>query len=382
MNFRTEFIKGQKSKNIGLPLGPGLEEITQAINGIQRGTSTAIASSPKVGKSTYTDCAYILGPYLQWLKEPFNIKIVYFSFEMDRVSKEYDFACWFLHNEYGINKIQLPEGVLYQNARGDEVDHIYLSSEYLRGRLQDTEGRTILCDNQVKAYLILVYENRLVPLFGEYDEKGHQIKKGIIEFHGEADNPTGLNNRIKEIAEERGTFEYQTYVNKLGESKTKIVSYIPNDPEEYVIFITDTVRKLKKERGFNIKENVDKYLEYTTFWRNLCNYIFINIIHLNRDLADVQKLRYMGDNVHPEPSAIKDSGNVSEESSFVFTLFSPCDPRYNLEKHFGLELKDSQGNYYYPNLRTIHLVEARLVQAPRHFRVLMEGNVKSFKKFN
>ena len=46
------------------------------------------------------------------------------------------------------------------------------------------------------------------------------------------------------------------------------------------------------------------------------------------------------------------------------------------------EAKDSQGNYYYPNLRTIHLVEARLVQAPRHFRVLMEGNVKSFKKFN
>lgn len=57
------------------------------------------------------------------------------------------------------------------------VNWVYLSSEYLRGRLQDTEKRPILIDPFVKLKMIEVYENRIVPLFGEYDDNGIQIKK-------------------------------------------------------------------------------------------------------------------------------------------------------------------------------------------------------------
>ena len=76
-------------------------------------------------KSTYTDCDYILGPYLQWLKEPFNIKIVYFSFEMDRVSIEYDFACWFLHNEYGIKD---PSDLIKEKGKQELINFLNLKN--------------------------------------------------------------------------------------------------------------------------------------------------------------------------------------------------------------------------------------------------------------
>ena len=270
MNFIEEFKKGQSSKNQGIPFGPGLENLSRALNNIQRGTSTTVAAASKAGKSTWVDCAFILGPYLYWLQvlnteNRLDLVFVYFSFEMDRVSKEYDFACFFLHHFYGINKIMLPEGIKYKNKYGEIVDYIYLSSQYLRGRIQDVDGNTILCDADVKEKLKIVYEIHIVNLFGEYDDQGRQIKKGLIEFYDEAENPTGLRNRLMVKAEERGTFIKETFLDKAtNQNREKICGYKPYNPEEYIIVVTDTVRKLKKERGFTMKENVDKWLEYTT----------------------------------------------------------------------------------------------------------------------
>ena len=386
MNLVQEFLSGQQGRNKGLPYGPGLEPITKATNGIQRCTSIGVGAAPKVGKSTFVDCAYILGPYLEYLKlkdssTPLDIQWIYFSYEMDRVSKEFDFCCYFLHNEHNIEKIQLPEGIYYENDLGKIVNHIYLSSEYLRGRLVDTAGKTILVDTYVRSMLKKVYEERIIPLFGEFSKEGSLLKKGLITFFDHAENPTGLRNHIMKFAESRGQFLYDTYRDKNGVMQKKLIGYQPNNSEEYVIIITDTVRKLQKERGFNLKETIDKYLEYSTFLRNLCKYVFVNIIHINRDLGDVNKLKYLGEHLHPVGDNIKDSGNLSEESSHLFTLFNPNDEKYGLNKHFGVELRGPNKGQLYPNLRTVHLVESRLVRCPQHFRFNMLGHVKTFKQF-
>ena len=51
-NFIEEFKKGQLGGNKGLPWGPGLDNISRAINGTQRKMMYTIASPPKVGNST------------------------------------------------------------------------------------------------------------------------------------------------------------------------------------------------------------------------------------------------------------------------------------------------------------------------------------------
>lgn len=375
-NFIEEFKKGQSGKNKGLPLGPGLEPISRAINGIQRRMMYTIASSPKVGKSTLVNYGFLISPYLYALENPdINITWIYYSWEMDRVSMEFDFCAHFLYSDFGMATYTLPEGITV-----DKETIIFISSAFLMGHIQDDNGEIVKVPEFILDKIKIIYENRIIPLMGEYAVDGSLLKKGKIMFIEKAENPTGIYKELLHFAKFRGNFIYQKYM-KGDKEEEKLVSYIPNNPNEYVIVILDTIRKVSKERGFTMKETIDKTIEYETVLRKLLGYTFVNIVHLNRDMADIDRLKFMGDLIYPQPELIKDSGNLSEESTHVFTMFNPNDERYNLTSHFGLKIKDTRRNELFPNLRTIHLVESRFVPYPQHFRVNMNGALKDFKTF-
>ena len=46
-NFIKEFKKGQSGGNKGVPMGAGLENLSRAINGTQRGMTYGVAAAPK-----------------------------------------------------------------------------------------------------------------------------------------------------------------------------------------------------------------------------------------------------------------------------------------------------------------------------------------------
>lgn len=369
-NFIEAFKKGQQGANQGLPMGDGLANLSNAINGVQRGRIYGVAAAPKAGKSTLTDYAFVIEPFLYALENNVDIEWIYFSFELDRISKEFDFATFFLFKDYGIYKIDLPEGI-----KKEEKSFITLSPDYLRGRLQDDSGEIIKVDDNIKEKLQLVYRNRLIPLFGEYTDKGFQIKRGLMTFIEQKDNPTGIYKYLKSHAESNGKFIKQRF----GKGE-RITGYVPNNPEKYTIIVTDHLRKLILERGWKMKQTVDKYIEYTVELRNWCAYTFIHIIHLNRGMTDFNRLREVGDMLYPNSDDIKDTGNLAEDADYILTIFSPNDQRYSLDTHFGKIIKDKKGNELYPNLRTLHLVESRHCHYPQHFSTNMYGNVKSFEK--
>ena len=288
---------------------------------------------------------------------------------------EFDFCSHFLYHDYGISYRILPEGVTIEGE-----NKVYISSAYLLGNIQDDNGNIVTVDSELLEYIKEIYDNRIIPLFGEYSADGVILKKGLITFIENSENPTGIYKEILRYAASRGSFVYEKYI-KDGKEDSKIVAYNATNPNEYVIIVLDTIRKVMKERGFSIKETIDKTIEYETFLRKILGYTFVNIVHLNRDMADIERLKFMGDLIYPQPELIKDSGNLSEESTHVFTMFNPNDERYNLNTHFGLKIKDSKKNELYPNLRTIHLVESRFVPYPQHFRVNMNGALKDFKQF-
>lgn len=366
MNFKLEFKKGQQGGNKGLPLGSGLENISHAINGTQKGRIISVAAAPKTGKSTFTDYAFLIQPYLYSLENDVEIEWIYNSYEIDRVSKEFDIATYFLFHDFNISFIELDNGVTKKG-----VSVIPLSSDYLRGRILDDKGNLIKVNDFVKECLKKVYANRIIPIFGEYNDQGLQTKEGVVDFISERDNPTGVYKYLLEHAKKNGSFVTQG---------KRLVSYTLNNPDKYTIIITDHLRKLIPERGYNLKQTVDKFVEYTVILRNLCQYTFIHIIHTNRNLADSERKKYAKDMLYPQSEDIKETGNLSEDSDYVFTMFNPNDDRYNLNKHFGKEIKDRDGNLLYPNMRTVHLVESRHCEYPQHFRVDMRGNLKSFSK--
>lgn len=375
MNFIEAYKLGQEGKSKGLPLGEGLEEVSRAINGLQKAMIIGVAASPKVGKSTLVDAGFVIGPILYALEHNITVHYTYFSYEIDRITKEFDFAAYFFAEDFKISRVTLPEGV---TLKGKQI--IELSADYLLGKLQDDQERTILVSPENKEKLQVIYDTRISKIFGRFATDGSQIESGIINFIEEKDNPTGVRNYILSYAKKYGEFKHLNF--RTDESKTgkRIIGYNSHNPDAYHVFITDHLRKLIPERGFQIKQTVDKMIEYQVELRNWCKFSFIDVIHLNRSMADIQRAKFMGDMLYPNSDDIKDTGNLSEEANHLFTMFNPNDDKYNLKKHFGEPIRDNHGNELYPRMRTLHLVESRHVQYPQHFRLNMYGHVKHFEQ--
>lgn len=416
MNFRTAFESGQKGSNKGLPMGEGLKAISQAINGIQRGRIYTVGAAPKGGKSTLVDVGFCIEPALYVLthnakikasmeaivsklavttdldtrntlnyqyenlnNELIDLEFIYNSYEIDRISKEFDFVAHFLHTDFGIYQIFLPPGKLYKGN-----NFVYLSSAFLKGELEydtlelDSSKEIIKVPQDIIEKIKIVYKTRIVPLFGEYNERGERVSKGLIKFLENKDNPTGIRSYLIEYAKENGEFLYKQTV-KDGQTYTRMIGYKPNNPKKYVIIITDHLRKLLPERGFKPKETVDKFSEYAVEFRNTCNFTFVHIIHLNRALSDIGRRKFDDDRLFPQSDDIKETGNLSEDSNYIFTMFNPNDDKFNLTKHFGKTIRRPDKSLLYPYMRTIHLVESRHCICPQHFRVNMYGDVKKFE---
>lgn len=416
MNFRAAFEAGQKGSNKGLPMGEGLKTISQAINGIQRGRIYTVGAAPKGGKSTFVDVGFCIEPavyvldhnakiraslealatrlettsdpetrttlnneYERLNSEMLDVEFIYNSFEIDRVSKEFDFVAHFLNADYGIYLINLPPGKLY---KGKNV--VSLSSAFLKGELEydtatpDSPKEIIKVPEDLVSKIKVIYRSRVIPLLGEYNEKGEKVSKGLIKFLEIKDNPTGVRNYLLSYAKENGEFLYRTTV-KDGQTFNRMIGYKPNNPAKYVIVITDHLRKLLPERGFKMKETVDKFSEYAVEFRNTCNFTFVHIIHLNRALSDIGRRQYDDDRLFPQSDDIKETGNLSEDSNYIFTMFNPNDDKFNLTKHFGTAIRRPDKSLLYPNMRTIHLVESRHSVCPQHFRVNMYGDIKKFE---
>lgn len=399
MNFKEAFFKGQQGSNVGLPMGIGLATIARAIRGIQRAMMYVIAAAPKGGKSTFVDCGFVIAPclfvidnneqYNKHIEEGFtpeqikeqhklayiDLEVIYNSYEIDRVSKEFDFVAHFLNNDYGITHIQLDEGVTFEKKNTVE-----LGADYLRGKLVDDNGNLILVKPTIIEKIGEVYTNRIIKLFGQYDSLGRLEKKGMITFLDVRENPTGIKKWLIDYAGKHGTILYDKFVGKDGKVHEKMKSYIPNNPDKIVLVVTDHLRKLVNEQGFTLKQTVDKYSEYSVELKNVLKFSFVQIIHLNRSMTDINRMKHQDDMLYPNSDDVKETGNLAEDCDYMFTIFNPNDDRYNLPKHFGKMIKDRHNNLLYPNYRSIHLVENRHGPYPQHFAVNMDGKIKKFEQ--
>jgi hypothetical protein len=368
MNFLTQFEKGKIGKNIGIPTGN--YKVDKMINGIQKKSIIGVAAGPKVGKSKFTDEHFLIGPY-EWIISQENtkgisIQWIYFSYEMDRISKEFEIVSYYFNELYDIWDFEY-QGKTYE-----------ICGNYLQHKMLDDNGELIKVSREHEQIVRELYEIKIKPLFGVYNEKGKQIEEGLIQFFEKRENPTGLRNYVMQYAGANGTWIKEAYKTTDTEGniqrKKKIVGWEPKDTERRVIIITDHLRKLKPERGFNKKQTVDKWIEYQVELRNWCEFIFIDIIHLNRAITDTNRLKYMGDKIYATGDDIKDTGNLSEECNYLITLFNPADEKYGLKKtHFGVEFRKFKA------YRSIHLVESRDTPCPIHIGCEFYGGVGHFK---
>lgn len=373
MNFIKKFVDGQAGRNKGLTTG--ISPLDETLGGIRKYHSYGLAAAPKCGKTTLADYCFVISPYLQMLRQGTldRLDIIYFSYEIDRISKEFKFAAFFFFYDFGINQYTFNNEIY-------DIDQDYLmgAKTYVSGKNEKGEDirEVIPVSAEHKEMLKNIYYNRIIPIFGEYDDRGNQIKPGKVLVIEEQDNPTGMYKYLLNYARKHGTFKIEKYKvsDEKGkvEEKERIVGFEDKTPDTYRIIVTDHIRKLLLERGFTMKQNIDKWLEYTTILRNRCGYIPVNICHSNRGVANVQRLQHAGEMIFPTADDVKDTGNLAEESTVLMTLFNPHDEKYNLERHMGVELKQ------HLRYRSLHITESRYTECPVHIQLNMFGNINYF----
>lgn len=365
--------KGLVGGNKGLPTG--IPKLNKAINGLSKGVIIGVAGASKSGKSTIVDSSFLISPYIEMIeKGNIDIEWFYWSLEMSKLDIRFKTIAHFFYRDYQISTITLPEGDTY---KGSPV--IPISASYLLGRLETDNDVPIKVSEEHQVIFKEIVEKRINPMFGKYDNKGKKISKGKVTLIEDTINPTGMFHYLMDYAKQNGKFIYEEYyvINNLTsdrEKKKRISGYEPNNPDKYVIVIIDHLRALKREKNYTMKQNVDKILEYFVFLRNLCKFSIIPIIHLNRNISDIQRIKFNNEYLYPTDSDVKETGNMAEVVDFLLTVFDAGDEQYNIKKHFGMDITDII------DYRSLHLVKSRHTAAPAHIQLKAYFGISTFEE--
>lgn len=149
----------------------------------------------------------------------------------------------------------------------------------------------------------------------------------------------------KKYAEENGTVEYTTYKIKdeFGtEQEVKgFKSYTPNNPNEYVITMIDTLNLVDTERGLTLKQSMDKMSEYLAkYLRN--RYNMTSIVIQQQSVESENNDAYKIGKIRPSVASLGDTKYSARDSQITLGLFSPF--KHGLQEYLGYDITKFRDN--------------------------------------
>jgi replicative DNA helicase len=294
--FWNSFREGIQGKNKGLPIGfPRLEKF---LNGIHRGRYYTLFSEGGTGKSSFAWSTFVISSLDHMIefnkklkantkltevekeKLKLSVKVKLYSLEVVRREVIAKMVCLKIYKDYDL----------------------IVSVDYILNRVEDYQVSRII------TYLVQSYKQ-----YFEYLEE-----EGYLEIIDTPRTPSAIRKDIDKYAKSNGVFSK----DKKGELK-----YKANNPNEFVIILTDTVGNLTIEPihgKTSTKSTIDLHsANCRYFYRDCLNYIPINISHSNRSMNDTNRAR-MGE-VFPKMADIKETGMLEQDSSVVMTIFNPMN---------------------------------------------------------
>lgn len=262
-------------------LSNGFQSINKYVFGVQRGTYYLIGGSSGTYKTTLLD--YLIRNAIRDAKEKdIEYNVFYYSFEIDKITKMCNWTSSLIYQIHGI--VIPPEKI---KGLGDF-------------RLTDDEKR-------------IVFE--MIPIVEEMCDS--------INFRFESTNPTGIFNELWKFAENNGKITYEDYTDHDGTVKKRISGYKPNNPNVYNIVALDHLYLLRKERGFQTKEVMDKMSEYFVLLRNLFGYTPIILQQFNQGMSNIDRQKFKGVDLSPSQTDFKDTTNPYQDADVVLGLMCP-----------------------------------------------------------
>lgn len=253
--------------------------------GIAKRIYTLIGGAPGTGKSAFCHYTYILSAYNWWYKNQDNtdikLKVIYRSMERSKIFTIGKWTCLWLYSKYGI-VLDVKDLFTWASQRSKVTDQVYEK----------------------------VVEAR------DYFER----MQDVVHIIDGAENPTGVRNQLSDWANQNG---------KLVDISQWERKYVPNNENLITVFVIDHIGRMKLERGFTKKQNIDKMSEYASIARDLFGFTPVIVAQLNRNITDVS--RRINTDLSPEESDFADSSNMFQDSDVVLALFDP--KRYGLRKY-------------------------------------------------
>ena len=163
-------------------------------------------------------------------------------------------------------------------------------------------------------------------------------------FFSDSSNPTGVYTECLSYAKEHGKIHTvrKKYKDELGDIKEVDAFdwYEQDDPEEYRILIVDHVSLLSQERGFTLKQSIDKLGEYCILLRDRYNFTSILIQQQNTDQESLDA--YKMQRLRPSVAGLADSKYTARNCNILIGLFSPM--RFELPSYKGYNIEILKDN--------------------------------------
>ena len=286
--------------------------------GIETRRYNIITANQKVGKSKLADYILVYEPFFYAIEHPdqLRLKILYFTLEMGKEEKFYDFLC---HLLYRLDRI----------------------------RIGPTDLKSTSADKPVPQEILDLIDSE------RYQKYIRKFKETVTYIDSER-NPTGINKYCRNFALSRGKFHFKKIIvkNELGleEEKEIIDYYEPDDKDEYVLVILDNYSNLMQESGMNKMQTIEKMSKYFITQRDQFNFNITAIQHQAQAQEGIenQKLNKM----MPSSDGLADCKTTTRDVNLILGLYNPF--KYGLKDYEGYDITRFRNN-----IRFMQVIEDR-----------------------
>jgi replicative DNA helicase len=313
-----------------------LQKISRVVPGVEKAKYIIISAGPKAGKSQLCDFLYLYEPFEWYLKNKDkgkSLKILYFSLEMAKESKVLQAISFKLNRDYGIK----------------------ISPQNLKSTFDG----------------FVLNERVLSIILSESFQKWLKALEEVVTFVDDVRSSEGIHKYVTNFAAKRGKVTYKE------ENGIQLVDkYVANNPDEYVIVITDHVSLLSNTKS-TLFEAIYTYsayhcLEFRDRYKN-------TVVNFQQQSADSAKQQYSSrgdtiiEKIRPGPDGLADCRLTSRDCDFMISLFNPAS--YHLSKYEGIDL-DRIGRWH----RELYINLNREGLSNVSVQLLFNGAVNEFKE--
>lgn len=308
--------------------------------GIEQACYYTVTSFTKGGKSQFVSYTFIYKPlmFCYYNNIDIDLRILYFPLEETPERIMNRFMSWLLY-DFSKGKIRISP--------------------------RDLRSTTSAVDDSV---LELLNSDEIQDILKYFEEH--------IIFPEEASNPTGIYKYCRQYAESRGKVYTKKVKSKDEFGNIKEIEvfdrYEPDNPNEYVLAIIDTINLIDTEKEMTLKQSMDKLSEYCA--KYLRNRYFISPVIIQQQAFEQEgNEAFKLGRLRPSVAGLGDSKYTSRDSNVVLGLFSPF--RFNLAEYEKYDITK-----FRDNIRFLEMIVNRDGEMGGLCPLFFDGAVCDFKE--